>query len=326
MRVVIYGVGAIGGIVGAALARSGQDVIGIARGAQLDALQTKGLTLRAPGGTFTVPFACVGSPAEVEFRAGDIVCLAMKSQHTEAALEELSRVAPSDTDVFCLQNGIANERRALRRFANTHGVTVMMPGLYLQPGEVTCFVAPCFGIFDIGLYTGGSNHADRAFAEVLNQSNIAAYLSDDVMVSKRGKLLINLGNIIEAALGRGADAGDLRERVRAEGVAVLTAADLDWQDVGAGDARRQKLMKPGPVDGVPRGGGSTSQSLIRGADTLETPYLNGEIALLARLHGVPAPLNAALTRLASELLRQGVGTGSLTLAQLEDWLTAHQTP
>ncbi|MEM8976847.1 MAG: ketopantoate reductase C-terminal domain-containing protein, partial [Pseudomonadota bacterium] len=66
------------------------------------------------------------------------------------------------------------------------------------------------------------------------------------------------------------------------------------------------------------------QSLIRGADTLETPYLNGEIALLARLHGVPAPLNAALTRLSSKLLRDGVGTGSLTLAQLKDWLAAQK--
>ena len=45
-RFVVYGVGAIGGTIAAALARAGEDVVGIARGAQLEAIRRDGLLLR----------------------------------------------------------------------------------------------------------------------------------------------------------------------------------------------------------------------------------------------------------------------------------------
>ena len=54
MTVAIVGAGAIGGLIGAHLARSGEEVILIARGAQLDALRSHGLTIRAATEEFTV--------------------------------------------------------------------------------------------------------------------------------------------------------------------------------------------------------------------------------------------------------------------------------
>ncbi len=60
MRTVVYGVGAIGGTVAAALALSGQEVVGIARGAQLAAVRESGLLLRTPGGAARARFECVG--------------------------------------------------------------------------------------------------------------------------------------------------------------------------------------------------------------------------------------------------------------------------
>ena len=50
MRAIVYGIGAIGGTVAAALALAGQEVVGIARGAQLEAVRAGGLLLRTPGG------------------------------------------------------------------------------------------------------------------------------------------------------------------------------------------------------------------------------------------------------------------------------------
>ena len=52
------------------------------------------------------------------------------------------------------------------------------------------------------------------------------------------------------------------------------------------------------IEGARARGGSTWQSLARGTGTIETDYLNGEIALLGRLHGVPTPVNAALQAIA----------------------------
>ena len=50
MRIIVYGVGAVGGVIATALAHSGQEVIGVARGARLDAIRKGDLTLRSPKG------------------------------------------------------------------------------------------------------------------------------------------------------------------------------------------------------------------------------------------------------------------------------------
>ncbi len=56
--------------------------------------------------------------------------------------------------------------------------------------------------------------------------------------------------------------------------------------------RRGDLVEHGEIAGVPRPGGSSWQSLAKGSGTIEADYLNGEIVLLGRLHGVPTPVNA----------------------------------
>jgi 2-dehydropantoate 2-reductase len=61
-----------------------------------------------------------------------------------------------------------------------------------------------------------------------------------------------------------------------------------------------------------RSGSSTWQSLARHTGEVETDYLNGEIALLGRLHGVATPVNAALCRLAARVAIDGAGPHALT--------------
>ncbi|NUU24463.1 MAG: ketopantoate reductase family protein, partial [Streptomycetaceae bacterium] len=71
-----------------------------------------------------------------------------------------------------------------------------------------------------------------------------------------------------------------------------------------------------PLHGAPRGGGSSWQSLNRGTGTIEADYLNGEIALLGRLHGVPTPLNDLLQRLANTFARERRAPGSMPVGEL----------
>jgi 2-dehydropantoate 2-reductase len=52
-------------------------------------------------------------------------------------------------------------------------------------------------------------------------------------------------------------------------------------------------------------GGSTWQSLARGAASVETDYLNGEIVLLGRRRGIPTPANSLLQNMMAELARTG---------------------
>src|SRR5205807_4972620 len=79
---------------------------------------------------------------------------------------------------------------------------------------------------------------------------------------------------------------------------ALTAAGIEFvaEEVNDVQARWARLDLQ-PIEGRPRAGSSTRQSLLRGAQTLETDYLNGEIGLIGRLHGVPTPVNDALCEL-----------------------------
>jgi len=67
-----------------------------------------------------------------------------------------------------------------------------------------------------------------------------------------------------------------------------------------------------PVNGTERTGGSSWQSLTRGTGSIEADFLNGEIVLLARELGMPAPVNEVLQRLANQAARQRRAPGGTT--------------
>ena len=81
-------------------------------------------------------------------------------------------------------------------------------------------------------------------------------------------------------------------------------------------------MRVLPVNGSPRGGGSSWQSLTRGAGSIEADFLNGEIVLLGRELGVPAPVNEILQRLANQAARELRAPGSTTAGQVMALITA----
>ena len=310
MRIIVHGVGAIGGVTAAALALSGQEVVGVARGWMLEAIREKGLLLDSERGRELARFECVGHPEEIDFRPDDAVLLCVKGQDTVAALCDLRAAGLTDQPVFCCQNGVTNEGVALRYFPNVHAVTVMMPASYLEPGEVKIHCQPSFGVFDIGRYPEGHDADDEAMADALERANIATLVRDDPMAPKYGKLILNLGNITGALLPAGADCSEFDGPLRDEGKAVLEAAGIAWEDVGKTERREKFMQKRG--EGQGRAGNSTTQSLARGTGSVETDWLNGEIVRLARLHGVAAPLNARVQALSVEMMAGGGQPGSLS--------------
>ncbi|MEM9812421.1 MAG: 2-dehydropantoate 2-reductase N-terminal domain-containing protein, partial [Pseudomonadota bacterium] len=285
------------------------------RGDRLRALQGDGLTLRWPEGHRTLRLPVVAQAGDLSPGSDDAILLTVKSQDTRAALEDLRRAGFDAQPVFCIQNSVANEATALRLFPHVHGVNVMLPAQYVSPDETIAWCSPNWGCFDIGRYPNGSDDHDARLAADLTAGGIHSQTVTDVMAFKHGKLILNLANIVEAALGPGVAADDLREILRDEGRRVLDAAGIAWRDVGATDPRRAS-MQPGSVEGATRTGSSTSQSLARQVGSIETDYLNGEIALLGRLNGVRTPANTYATRLAARLVQQMAQPGSISVESL----------
>ncbi|WP_238368838.1 ketopantoate reductase family protein [Mesobacterium pallidum] len=310
MRIVVLGVGAIGGTIAGLLALHGHEVLGIARGAQLAAITGPGLVLRQPAVTRQVQIPAVASPDEVDWRPDDAILLCTKTQGTEAALAGLRAAGVTDQPIFCTQNGVENERLTARRFPNVHAITVMLPAQYLEPGEVAAFGAPHPGLLDIGCFPGGHDAADSELSAILSAAEFVAEARDDVMRSKYGKLLLNLGNVVQAAHGKGPENDPLTKVLRAEALAAYAAAGIEVEDVSTANPRRE-LMQLSDIPGVPYLGGSSTQSLARGSGSIETDFINGEIALLGRLHGVPTPANTWYTRLGARMAVEGLAPFSI---------------
>ncbi|SDT48388.1 ketopantoate reductase family protein [Jiangella sp. DSM 45060] len=317
MAFVIYGAGAVGGVLGARLHSAGFDVRLIARGAHLSAIRSGGVRLESPEGATTVPVPAYGSPAEAGVGPDDVVLLTMKSQDTPAALDALRLVASSTTPVVCLQNGVANERLALRLFSHVYGVCVMFPAAHIEPGVVQARSAPVPGLLDLGRYPGGVDETARSVAAAFSKAGFVSEARDDIMRWKYRKLIMNLGNAVTALCGTGSGpAAQVTELLRSEGEAVLAAAGIDVVDDETDRARRADLLRTPAFEGQAPEGGSSVQSLLRGTDTIEADHLNGEIVLLGRLHGVPAPANELVRQLAVVAARERRAPGSVPATDL----------
>jgi 2-dehydropantoate 2-reductase len=313
---VVYGAGAIGGLVGGRLAQAGFDVTLIARGAHLEAIQERGLRIDSPAGRQVVAIDAVAHPGELDWSGSPRVFLAVKSQQTVAALGELARVAPAGTVVACLQNGLANEVAALRLFDQVQGVTVMCPAGHLEPGVIEAWSSPISGLFDVGRYPAGADTTSRSLVADLAAATFSARAVPDILRWKRRKLLKNLSNVVEALCGPEARSSPLTDLLVAEGERAFEAAGLEVASVDEDRARRADLLQIGLIDGRAKPGDSSWQSLQRGTGEIETDYLNGEIVLLGRTHGRPTPANAHLQHLARQAAAGRQSPGSLTVRDI----------
>ena len=199
---------------------------------------------------------------------------------------------------------------------------VVMPATFIRAGEVAAFGAPHAGLFDIGRYPTGTDATVASIVDALNHAGFAAFAQEHAMESKYGKLLMNLGNVVDAAAGDSKENDDLLKRARDEAAAVLRAAGSAGADVGPDSERRKRLMQVQPVAGAERVGSSSAQSLARGTGSIETDYLNGEIVLLGRLHGVATPVNDGLCRLGWLLVNEKRPAGSMTISEIESIISA----
>jgi 2-dehydropantoate 2-reductase len=312
VRYVVVGAGAVGGTIGGRLHQAGGDVVLVARGAHGEAIRRSGLLLRDPDQSAALAVECVATPGDLSWRPDDIVVIATKTQDADAALTAVADAAPPTITVLCATNGVETERLALRRFPAVHALCVMLPAAHLEAGEVAAYGTPVAGILDVGRYPTGRDAVDDTVAGDLTAASFASRPVDDVMARKRQKLQMNLANVLDAACPAGADVGDIHAAARAEAVACFAAVGAavatDEEDMAR---RREAGLTMRPIDGERRGGGSTWQSLARGLGSTEADFLNGEIVLLGRVHGIPTPVNEVLQSLARELASSGALPGSV---------------
>ena len=314
MHYVVYGAGAVGGVIGASLYRAGLPVTLVARGEHLAAIRSGGLVLDAGDGRHVIDAPATDTAADVAWTDETVVLLAVKSHQAAVALADLRAHAPVDTAIVCATNGIATELAALRLFARTYAVCVMLPATHLEPGVVVAACHPTPAILDIGRIPSGTDATTAAVAADLHAAGIASEERADILAWKRRKLLLNLGNGVDASFARGDAADELADRALAEGERVLAAAGSTLVSAEDDTARRGSILQRRPD--LERRGGSTWQSLSRRTGDSEIDYLAGEIVLQGRLLDVPTPVNEAVVAATRRLAYVGGAPRSLDAAEV----------
>jgi len=336
-RYVIIGAGAIGGAVGAALTRAGNPTVLVARGRHAETLAAAGLTLRTPDGTCHTPVTAVSGAEQLRLTPDDVLVFTTKTQQLDVALQQwvdqpvhgqdgVVGTAGDLLPVLTALNGVAAEEKALRYFRRVFGVTVWLPAVHLEPGEVIVRAWPVLGQFHIGRWPASLR--SPADAQLLNglaatwtAAGIRTTVVDDVAPWKYNKLLSNLANAAGALSADGADLRQVAAALRVEGEQVLRHAGIDFVSFEISTAARADGPTIRPVPGRNTGpSNSTWQSLSRNTGNVETDFFNGEIVRLAHRHGIEAPVNAALARAARSAVHNGLGANRYSAAQLAELL------
>lgn len=200
MKILIWGAGGIGCYYGARLQASGNQVVYVARGNHLEALQNKGLVLRHPDFNFTSAVTALSQEQlneQYQCDDFDLILLTFKSTATAAYVEEMSQwLRDSYTPILSLQNGVDNEKllaEALDEDRILGGLAVRIGGHILEPG-----VVEAKGVAQVvyGQWPNNSNQQNKVLSllpEAFSQSGIEAFLSSDIQRELWRKLLINNG-------------------------------------------------------------------------------------------------------------------------------------
>ena len=182
----------------------------------------------------------------------------------------------------------------------------MCPATHLDPGVVAGELVTGHRArwTSAGGRRGATRSSERGRRRRCRPRRSPSVPRDDIARWKWGKLLMNLGNAVEAVFAPDERRRGARRARAARGRRVpRRRGHRRRRRRGGRRAPRRRCSPRGRSASRRRGGGSTWQSLTRATGAVETDYLTGEIVLLGRLVGVPTPVNERLQPLANELAR-----------------------
>jgi 2-dehydropantoate 2-reductase len=331
-RIIIYGAGAIGSVLGGHLFRHGYAVKLLGNAEHMRAIKKHGLKLVTAEKTYVLPIPVAESASELApFRKDDFVLLCPKSQHTLKCLGQLKNAgAPNTIPVFCCQNSILNESIATRVFNRIYGVMLFVDAIFLSPGEVINPVTGRYGFIEIGCYPHGSDSLCKEIARALRRSGFSAIVTENVMKSKGAKCLLNLSNALHAITTGKGDLNKFERELHREAIRVWSFAGIESEDLRIFKKRCHKYSgKPKTPEGYEnlsrQASISSWQSLARRTGNIESEQLNGDVVTLGRLLGIETPYNHLLWHIADGMARNKEKPGKYTADELTRMVQNKQT-
>lgn len=326
-HIVFIGAGAVGGYVGAHLARAGEDVALVDPWPEhIDAIKRDGMRLEGSQGEHVVRVKALHVHEVQSFstKSVDIAIICTKSYDTEWAAQMIKQYLSPQGYIVSMQNGINEERIAsVAGWGKTVGcaLSTISVNCY-KPGHIGRYQQPGgdhHTVFRVGEIHGRMTLRVTELAAILNAVDTAK-VTENLWGERWTKLTTN--SITHGVLGAsGLDnrtvyvehgtAHRLGVKLAAEAIAVgraqgfelgtiLGIAPDDWYAAGNGDAAAIKEVQVGlkvwMATLLEPSQSSVGRDVARGRRS-EIDFTNGLVAAKGMEVGVPAPTHAALTAL-----------------------------
>jgi 2-dehydropantoate 2-reductase len=326
VRITVFGAGAVGLVVGARLARAGDEVVFLVRRPEVaERIAAEGVRFEDPasGEAWSTPARAVASPAELPeaFRSGPVL-FCMRASETEAAAAALAPVAPLAV-VASFQNDLENESILARRFPVVIGAPLRQTCTRTAPNAA---LATGGGRVVLGRHPSGTSPVLEALASRLRAAGYDVGISTRIAEDRWLKLCVNLMSAPNALVRRSDHRTrafvEIKARLLEEARAALFAAGIVARSC---DGRDRSLVEEIAWQRASLARGESARELpiynqvwsaLRHGAPLEADAYHRRILRLAADAAIPAPVNA---RVLEVLLRQaeaGAGPESVAAAEI----------
>jgi 2-dehydropantoate 2-reductase len=292
MRIAVIGVGGVGGIYGASLAKVGAEVTFVARGAHFTAMRENGLRIEGDRGETRIrPAQATDDPASIG--TVDVVLFCVKLWDVERVGEQIRPIVGPQTAVIPLQNGIDAAERLVPILGRdaVMGATAFVTGAIVAPGVIRqtgTYQRMTFGELDGRVSPRGERLRDLCAA-----AGFEGVLSPDIRLPVWEKFVLlvplsGLNALTRLPLGNWRDDPDLFALFEASLRETVTVGLAEGVTLPADSAEKTlAMMRSMP----PHHTTSMGNDLIRG-QRLELPWFAGKVVELGRRHGIPTPANS----------------------------------
>jgi len=292
LRIAVYGAGAVGAYFGGRLAQAGEEVIFIARGEQLAALQTQGLRVESIAGDFTVqPVQATANPATIG--PVDLVIVAVKTWQIPAVAEAMRPLIGPETLVLPLQNGVEAPSQLAAVLGQQHvlGGSCVIIAAVVEPGQIRHSGAN--PVIRMGaLDNTRSARLERVLHSFTQAQGMTAEIVDDINVALWQKFLLiatwsGLGAVTRAPIYTICRQPETR--------ALLIAAMQEIHAIGLahGVALPPTLVADtlATIENLPAGATASMQRDIMQGRPSELEAQTGAVVRLGQAVGIATPVN-----------------------------------
>jgi 2-dehydropantoate 2-reductase len=296
MRILVMGSGGIGGYYGARLARAGNEVVFVARGAHLEAMQRDGLQIHDRDGSVWSPQAtAVRYPTD----AGgtfDLILFAVKTYDTAEAAAAIEPVVGTETCIVPIQNGVDSVEEIgavidpVRVLAGSTllSSTIIAPGVVQQLGTNLSIT--------IGEPAGPRSPRVERIVAVFHAAGISeAVATDDAQAGLWEKFMF-LAPCATINSATGLPTGDIKEVDGGTETVLAMQREIRAVGLASGVNLPDELAERVKALFLRLSAGHTTsmQRDFAAGKRVELESLSGSVVRRGRQHGVPTPIFSAL--------------------------------